>query len=446
MITIVKAAKVFRNIIGEQEIKNTEYKKAIQLLIVKKDGYLLYNAITKELILLNEQEFSDFNSSTINTTTPSNQELIRKWFLLPTDFDEYKFSDQIVSFSRNLQKESPVIGFNILTTTACNARCFYCYEAGAKKTTMTKETADQVVRFIKKNSQGKKVKLTWFGGEPLCNFKIIDYISSALKNDNVDFISKMTSNAFLFDKELCMRAKSLWNLTRIQITLDGPEKTYNRVKNYVSDCESPFKRVIRNIDMLSSNHIRVIIRLNMDNYNYYDLIELIDFLSERYRDNPYVFAYAHLIFENMGFEKTVHTTEERITLGEKYRYIRKLLREKGLTDSHSHISNHITTYRCMADNPSSVQILPDGHLTRCEHEVDSNFVGDVFSTYISKPWTDYPKRLEKCTKCAYYSDCLMLSKCPDWTGDCNENQRLANIEGLQYSMLCTYNDYKEKGN
>lgn len=35
-----------------------------------------------------------------------------------------------------------ITNYTILTTTGCNARCFYCYEKGTKPVTMTAETAD----------------------------------------------------------------------------------------------------------------------------------------------------------------------------------------------------------------------------------------------------------------------------------------------------------------
>jgi sulfatase maturation enzyme AslB (radical SAM superfamily) len=34
--------------------------------------------------------------------------------------------------------------YNILTTTGCNARCFYCFEEGVEIKTMSSRTAEQV--------------------------------------------------------------------------------------------------------------------------------------------------------------------------------------------------------------------------------------------------------------------------------------------------------------
>jgi len=71
--------------------------------------------------------------------------LIKNWFLVPENFDE----DAVISTIR--EKQQRIIndtyldhpkGFTILTTSTCNARCFYCYEKNMKnKTHMTMEVA-----------------------------------------------------------------------------------------------------------------------------------------------------------------------------------------------------------------------------------------------------------------------------------------------------------------
>ena len=69
----------------------------------------------------------------------------------------------------------------------------------------------------------------------------------------------------------------------IQITLDGLEETYNRVKDYIyQDTESPFRKVLKNIADLLDAHVKVKIRLNIDNYNKKELSILSDLLIERF--------------------------------------------------------------------------------------------------------------------------------------------------------------------
>ncbi|MBP3801509.1 MAG: 4Fe-4S cluster-binding domain-containing protein [Clostridia bacterium] len=66
----------------------------------------------------------------------------------------------------------------IFTTLGCNANCYYCYENNLRnnKYKMSKETADKIISLLIKNNK-KKISIGWFGGEPLYNEEIIDYIS-----------------------------------------------------------------------------------------------------------------------------------------------------------------------------------------------------------------------------------------------------------------------------
>ena len=115
----------------------------------------------------------------------------------------------------------PITHYTILPTTACNARCYYCFEKGTKVETMTEQTANDVVEFIKKHHGGEKVSILWFGGEPsLCPNRITQ-ISNGLRVNGVKFVSQMISNGYAFDEGLVEEAVNNWNLRFIQITFDG---------------------------------------------------------------------------------------------------------------------------------------------------------------------------------------------------------------------------------
>jgi sulfatase maturation enzyme AslB (radical SAM superfamily) len=223
------------------------------------DGVLLYNTLTCSLVLLTPDEAADITAQ---------QELIERWFLVPQEHDDQKFCRQVRQMAALLKPVAKAItGYTILTTTGCNARCFYCFEKGTKPVTMTAETADKVVRYIVKHRGDEKVQIRWFGGEPLVNAKVIDQICTELREQDVPFRSTMISNGYLFDADKVQRAKDLWQLQQVQITLDGMEQTYNRVKAYVHQGVNAFERVLQNIAMLTAAGIRVSIRLNVDKHN-----------------------------------------------------------------------------------------------------------------------------------------------------------------------------------
>ena len=79
---------------------------------------------------------------------------------------------------------------------------------------------------------GNIINITWFGGEPLLNVEIINYICEKLVENNIKFISSIITNGYLFNDKLVTMAGHKWNLSHAQISLDGTEPEYNRIKNY----------------------------------------------------------------------------------------------------------------------------------------------------------------------------------------------------------------------
>jgi sulfatase maturation enzyme AslB (radical SAM superfamily) len=95
---------------------------------------------------------------------------------------------------------------------------------------MSKNVADKIISLIMKRKELEKVHFSWFGGEPLFNNEIISYICSELKKNNINYSSSMITNGLLFNKELILKAKDLWRLSHLQITLDGTEYEYEKIK------------------------------------------------------------------------------------------------------------------------------------------------------------------------------------------------------------------------
>jgi sulfatase maturation enzyme AslB (radical SAM superfamily) len=136
--------------------------------------------------------------------------------MIPEDMEEKNLVELVRWVRRNTCKEPDYITcYTILTTTDCNARCFYCYEKGIRRLPMSRETADKTVAFIKEHCGEKSVNISWFGGEPLFNSEVIDIIIGYLKENNIKYISTMVTNGYLFDEKLIFKAKNFWNLTNV---------------------------------------------------------------------------------------------------------------------------------------------------------------------------------------------------------------------------------------
>lgn len=213
--------------------------------------------------------------------------LYKNYFLVPKGFNSNKLVDNIRKISLPPVDDTYLNHpweFTILTTTKCNARCFYCYEQHSKnKHDMTNQMALKIAKYIDDVAPNTELSLDWFGGEPLFNQKAIDLIVNYLLQKGRWFKSSITTNGYLLDEKLVSKACDVWNLKFAQITIDGTESVYNKAKNYIYKKDSsPYQRVMNNIENLINNNVTVAIRINLDNYNIENSKQLIHEIYERF--------------------------------------------------------------------------------------------------------------------------------------------------------------------
>ena len=443
MFAIQKPAIFFEKLFGKQSIKeNLSYRLLNYVVLVQHgNANLLFNNLTKELLLLSDAETETVRKNSISFTDEAAKTLIEQWFLVPLDFDDSKLRNQALELTRLLQSKKYITLYDIVTTTACNARCFYCFEAGTKPYSMTEKTARDVIRCLKDYYNGKTIHINWFGGEPLCNTRVIDIISNGLAENNINFMSTMTTNGSLFNRELAEHAVSKWKLKSVQITLDGMEQTYNKVKAYKNMGENPFQKVIGNISCLLEVGISVMVRLNVDEYNIEETYQLVDFLAGKYSSYPNFSVYAHLLFEDTGFIKTTKSQQQRDDMAEKYLQLCEYIDNLGLR-KRKPLENKIATYFCLADNPEGVLISATGLMSRCENSVEGAATHPVTNASKLPVWDKYCPSIDRCEKCAYYPSCLRLSDCPRCSRACEIYEQKLHLKDLNKQIIAAYEDYR----
>ena len=405
---------------------------------------LVFNNLTKAMVLLEPDECNALKKNDFSNNIELKIKLAEMFFLVKNSFDEKKNVDSIRDISRSINATNAITSYTILPTTACNARCFYCYEAGIEFKTMNENTADAVSKFIIKNSKGKKVRIQWFGGEPLCNMSVIDIICSNLSDNNVIYKSTMTTNGYLFDDNVIPKAVNLWHLKGVQITLDGLADTYNKVKNYKNNDNNAFDRVVDNIIKLSDSGISVRIRLNMDYHNSTELYQLADYLHNRFGDRKNISLYVAPLFENVGYTKTIHNELEKEELIDSCIKLTEYFFKLGFPVRQYECLDRVQTFSCQADNPSMFIILPNGDLAFCEHYLENDSFGSVFDNEVKKPfWCDYRSPIADCATCPQYPTCLVLERCISGSVKCNRFTRYTRLKSIEFSMKKTYNKFME---
>ncbi|MBO4788507.1 MAG: radical SAM protein [Lachnospiraceae bacterium] len=434
MRTIIPPNKTIGSVCGEQTPKGEEkYRYSKYCFSVPcEDGTLLYHATTGELVLVSSSDSEE----------DCRKWLIEHWFLVPEAFEERKWVDQLRTIIKLLEKKSTSkTSFTVLTTTDCNARCFYCYEIGIKRNPMTPEMAGKVADYITDSCGGKSVKLRWFGGEPLYNRQVIDIICNRLRDRGIQFESTMVTNGFYFDRETSRHACEHWNLCKVQITVDGTEKVYNRIKAYIDADESPYLRVMDNIRFALETGIRVTVRMNIGEQNAKDLLLLADDLKERFQKYPAFHAYVAVIQDVTG---KVHSRYSMQTQKEDYDRLRDRLAENGIY-SRKNILRGLQITRCMADNDLCETILPDGRVGVCEHYSVSMITGSiqdkVHDQEVEKKWK-MPLSVPECDQCVLYPSCTKLQMCEWYKDGCKELTRSIELDEIKKRMVEVYQEHK----
>ena len=423
------------------------------LLQLETDGLLLlHNTLTGELAALSPAEKEVF-SRLPAFYCPELKELIEHHFVI-ADEDASKESvivEQLRAlFLQSRESDGVIDRYNILPTTACNARCFYCYQSDMPHISMSPETADRLADFIAAHHGGKKVSLAWFGGEPTLGRKRIGQICGRLRDAGIEYESSMVSNAYLFDADLVKTAKEDWHLKTIQITLDGTEQTYIRTKQYVDIQDNPYERVLRNIALFLAEGVKVSVRLNLDQHNGADLKDLIEELSGRFGANELFHVYVWRLEEDTGYQPIHHTQAEWEKVQQQWIALQKLLETKGWMQVRADRLPSLKAYSCMADDPHIIQCAPDGTLSKCENQIFEHTVGSLEEGIISDEeilWWKEREVHEQCRTCPLLPSCeLLLKHCTAEYKICFEERKARTIQSSHELMRKTYLAHKEQMN
>lgn len=403
------------------------------------ETYIVFNTFTRALIILDKHEFSLLNEQTNRITNETIIKLIKLNFLVDADIDETKQYTQIQNFNRVINlSNNKIKTFKIYTTTYCNARCFYCFEEGISKNNMSDKTADAVIDYIYKNKSDEKIKLYWFGGEPLCNQHIINKICTNLAENNVEYESTIVTNGYLLDKQLIDKAVNKWNLSLIQITLDGFGEEHNKRKAYVNPLSDPFNKTIENIKLLSKANIKLIIRLNFDNNNLSSIKKLIPFLKQNISDFHNVTVAPVLLKDNCFSNKsnTLMPDTDDVNMNDALIELQEILYQSNM-HYYSPVYKQLPTNSCIADNPKSVVISTDGKLYTCQNCDEEMCYGDIFNgitnSNLLDSWRNPKEVRKKCYNCVCLPECTSFDKCPVETHSCLQNK----LYNIRKKMIAT---------
>jgi uncharacterized protein len=223
------------------------------------DKVLLYNTLTTALIVLESKQYYKIFEDRDFTNTKIIHQLFKSGFIVESNSNEFVFLEKL----RKKDLDNPIQDIGFLTTTKCNARCYYCFEKGIKQYDLTKETADKAISFLKKLCPDEQLRIFWFGGEPFLNFDIIKHVTFELQECGYKLNTNIITNGSLLTQDIIDFFKQHYQYISFQITIDGVFEHYYNVKKYVDlTSNNAFSIVINNIKRLLYNGLTVKIRIN----------------------------------------------------------------------------------------------------------------------------------------------------------------------------------------
>ncbi len=355
-----------------------------------------------------------------------NETLIRGRFLVPSGTDECSFYLSVLNLLRTHRKKFILPAYTILPTLGCNARCVYCFQQGMKQIGMTDDTVEASLRFILNNCSGKHVTLSWFGGEPLLRADVIDRICGGVRGAGIEYHSLMVSNGSLITPEIVEKMTGLWQLERIQVSMDGAEEDYISRKRYLN-YRGDYHKVIKAVDLMSEAGITVAVRCNTDKENLERIPQFIGDLAAGVRNKNNVSVYPIPLYQVLRGEHDLDIWPDLLAM-------RDIILSAGFDVTYERFTAALPTIHCMAD-AGGIVIAPDGNLHCCEDLPEGSLIGNVREG-ITKPdarneFAAMDRVREKCRDCAFLPDCSPFASCPKFETHCREARLLFTMDALK---------------
>ena len=238
------------------------------------------NARTGGILSLNPeyaQKFKRIQEGDVRDADDLVAELIRGGILVNEERDEL---GEIRLQSRAARFANTALSLTIAPTMACNFCCPYCYEKGQAYTTMGEEVLTQLSKFVKDYYPGiASLSVGWYGGEPLLGMKMIERITSDLKDvvgPTCEYSASIVTNGYLLTPDVARRLAAC-GVTSAQVTIDGSKSDHDS-RRILHDGSPTYERILKNVKECA-DIIDISIRGNVDKTNIEAAQELLDYLE-----------------------------------------------------------------------------------------------------------------------------------------------------------------------
>lgn len=195
----------------------------------------------------------------------------------------------IEDFFNSFRENSDQLRVTVLTTLQCNFACEYCLQGdhGDWNKTAAKMSMDTAARLgdwmeARLDALGSRsFAMTFFGGEPLLNMPVVDYLSQRMwaytQARGIGMYSSIVTNGLLLTPAIVDRLTP-YGLGGVKITLDGDRDTHNRMRP-LRGGQGTFDKILKNIRLVADK-VKISIGGNFDESSVDSYPALIEFLRQ----------------------------------------------------------------------------------------------------------------------------------------------------------------------
>ncbi|KAF5042676.1 4Fe-4S single cluster domain protein [anaerobic digester metagenome] len=381
------------------------------------NNYFIYNALSNSFAEIDVDSYNLFKLLSVNPEHPLTSvaeediSLMKEAKFIADDYEEYlriKHSTQLNRFDNSF------LSLTINPTLDCNFNCPYCFESeNRKKEYMDDKTEEEIIKFINtKISSINGIYLTWFGGEPLLAFKRIVSLTQSIKNLNVPFGAKMITNGYLLSKTKIELLDSLC-INSVQITIDGTKDVHNSRRKLLNN-QGTFDKIVENIsNILINSKTHIIIRVNIDESNKNEYINVCKYFSKKVDKN-----YYNRISIVPGFVDDINSCSNDSCLFDRNKksiFLIETYKKYGIDAWGFFPSSE--RYECPTRNINTFTIGPKGELYKCWNDVgkpekvigvlgNNKGITNAMSSILLKYLSDAdPLDNAECKACFYFPIC-----------------------------------------
>jgi len=240
-------------------------------------GVICFNTSSGAIVLFDAEEYSKYKEK------PS---------LLPDTFAQFGIivsgnldeKQEWCAEYRRGKEDASFLDLTILSTQQCQFKCVYCFEGEKGNKTLTDETSAAIKSFLEKRAGTfNKLRVAWFGGEPLLEVERIRELSAFFldfcKKHNISYYADVTTNGYALNPSKCEIFFNECNIKRYIITVDGIAAVHDK-RRPLRNGAGTFDVIWNNIVTLVNIGAGVTIRVTIDKVNAGNVKELIDRIAE----------------------------------------------------------------------------------------------------------------------------------------------------------------------